>query len=92
MLTLFVTYTVKPGMREDFVKTLFEEGIHAAVNAEDGCLKYDYYLDAQDENKVLPVERWEANEKQQVHLTQPHMAKMKGIKERFVESTSLEEV
>ena len=92
MLTLFVTYTAKPGLRAEFVRTLFSEGIHAAVNAEDGCLKYAYYLDAQAENKVLLVERWESREKQQIHLTQPHMAKMKGIKERFVESTALEEV
>ena len=41
---------------------------------------------------MLLVERWESREKQQIHLTQPHMAKMKGIKERFVESTALEEV
>lgn len=91
MLTLFVTYNVKPGMRDAFVEALGKAGLHAAVNAEDGCLKYDYYLDLQDENKVLLVERWESREKQQVHLTQPHMAAMKEIKAAFVESTVLEE-
>ena len=92
MLTLFVTYTAKPGMRGAFMDALRHAGIHAAVNAEDGCLKYDYYLDAQDENKVLLVERWESKEKQQIHLTQPHMAAMKEIKAAYVESTALEEV
>ena len=92
MLTLLVTYTTKPGMRADFVDALGKAGLHAAVNAEDGCQKYDYYLDLQDENKVLLVERWESKEKQQIHLTQPHMAAMKDIKAAFVESTVLEEV
>ena len=92
MLTLFVTYTTKPGLRDAFIQALKETGIHVAVNAEDGCLKYDYYLDVQDGNKVLLVERWESKEKQQIHLTQPHMAKMKEIKAAFVEETVLEEV
>ena len=92
MLTLFVTYTAKPGKRAAFLEALKQAGIHAAVNAEDGCLKYDYYLDAQDENKVLLVERWESKEKQQIHLTQPHMAAMKDIKAAYIESTALEEV
>ena len=91
MIVLNVTYKTKPGMREEFVKALAAAGMHAAVNAEDGCLKYDYYLDLQDENKVLLVERWESKEKQQIHLTQPHMAAMKDIKAAFVESTALEE-
>lgn len=91
MLTLFVTYKVKPGLRDGFVHALFNEGIHAAVNAETGCLKYDYYLDAQDENSVLLVERWESREDQQAHLLTPHMERMREIKARFVESTLLEE-
>ena len=92
MLTLFVTYTTKPGMRGEFVQKLAGSGLHAAVNAEDGCLKYDYYLDLQDEDKVLLVERWESKEKQQIHLTQPHMAVMKELKPLYVLETKLEEV
>ncbi|MBQ0037694.1 MAG: antibiotic biosynthesis monooxygenase [Clostridiales bacterium] len=87
-LTLFVKYTAKPGMRERFVRTLVEKGIVTAIRNEAGCICYDYYFSAQDENVVLLVEKWESAEHQRVHMTQPHMAEVKTVKEQFVADTA----
>ena len=89
---LHVTYTAKPGCRETFVRQIVTEGILTAIRAEAGCLAYDYYFSAQDENVVLLIERWESEAHLRVHLTQPHMADLRKIKEEFVENTRLVKV
>ena len=86
-MTLFVKYTAKPGMRESFVRTLVEKGIVTAIRGENGCLCYDYYFSAQDENVVLLIEKWESEEHQRIHMTQPHMTELMAIKEEMVAET-----
>ena len=88
-LGINVTYHTKPGKRQDFLEGLSAAGVGEAVRAEAGCLQYDYYLAAGDPDQVLLVERWESPEAQKLHLTQPHMDKVKQLKERFVERTTL---
>ena len=65
-----------------------EEGILTLIRQEDGCLAYDYYFSAQDENELLLIERWQSAEHQRVHMQQPHMARLKSIKEQNVDSTT----
>ena len=92
-LVLLVTYITKPGCREAFVRELIESGVHAAVNAEDGCHKYDYYFDAQNEDQVLLVEKWESREKARVHLKTPHMTvTAKAIKDKYMLDMKMEEI
>ena len=91
-LTLHVTYTAKPGCREQFVRRIVTEGILTAIRNEDGCLAYDYYFSAQDENVVLLIERWASEAHQRVHMQQPHMAQLRSIKDEYIESTRLAKV
>lgn len=91
-LTLHVTYTAKPGCREQFVRKIVTAGILTEIRNEAGCLGYDYYFSAQDENVVLLIERWESEAHVRVHLTQPHMAQLRKIKEEYIETTRLMKV
>mgnify|MGYP003297057374 CR=1 FL=1 len=86
---LFVTYTAKDGQAQNFVNELEKSGAASLVRAEDGCIRYDYYYSAKDKNTVLLFEEWESEEKQQIHLTQPHIAQIKEIKEKYILSTEL---
>ena len=88
-LTLYVRYLAKPGCREKFVRQLVEEGILTLIRQEDGCLAYDYYFSAQDENELLLIERWQSAEHQRVHMQQPHMARLRELKEQYVADTRL---
>ena len=88
-LTLLVTYTAKPGMRETFLRALAARGIPDMIRAEAGCLQYDYYLSIERADEILLLERWTSPQAQAAHLGQPHMATLREIKERYVESTSL---
>ena len=89
MLTLYVKYTAKPGCRESYVRSIVEEGILTAIRAEEGCLCYDYYFSAQDENVVLLIEQWESEAHQRVHMQQPHMTRLRELKVRYIDSTTM---
>ena len=84
---LFVTYKAKDGMREAFVRELEENGTADLVRQEDGCLRYDYYYSAKDPNELFLFEEWESEEKQQIHLNQPHIANIKIAKEKYMLSS-----
>lgn len=88
-LKLYVVYHAKPGGREMFVRTLVEQGVLTAIRNEPGCLAYDYYFSAQDENEVLLIERWETAAHQRVHMEQPHMARLREIKDKYIAATKL---
>ena len=89
MLLLNVTYTMKPGMRDTFLKEVQAQGIWDAVRQEDGCMQYAYYLPAQEDNTLLLVERWRDRAAQQVHQTTPHMAARGKIKAGCVVDTQI---
>lgn len=89
MLLLNVTYTMKPGMRETFLKEVQAQGILDAVRREDGCLQYDYYLPVEASDTLLLVERWRDRAAQQTHLTTPHMAALGKIKADCVADTQI---
>ena len=51
-LTLYVAYTAKPGCRETFVRQIVMEGIADTIRREEGCIRYDYYFSAQQEDEI----------------------------------------
>jgi quinol monooxygenase YgiN len=80
------------GKREGFIKKVKETGVLDAIRAEDGCIKYDYYLSEKDPEEILLIEQWESKNHQQVHLEQPHMDTLRSFKNDYIVSTFLGEV
>lgn len=91
MYTIAVVFKCLPGKREAFVERVRAEGIRDAVLAEDGCHRYDYYFSDADKNELLLIEAWESEGHQQVHIDQPHMARLRSFKGEYIESTTLRE-
>lgn len=91
MYTIYVNFKCVPDKREKFVERVRAEGILSAVLAEDGCLRYDYYFSEADENELLLIEAWETKEHQQIHIAQPHMAKLRSFKNEYITSSELGE-
>lgn len=89
MMTLRVTYRCRPGQAEAFLRAVLDAGLREAVLAEDGCRQYDYALSPEDPDTVVLRERWRDGEAQARHLTQPHMARLREIKDRFVLDTCI---
>ncbi len=91
MYEIYVVFKSLPGKREAFIEALHKEGIVEMVRKEDGCIRYDYYFSEKDANELLLIEQWESRHHQQVHIGQPHMARLREIKEGYIESTTLGE-
>ncbi len=92
MYTIYVKFECVSDKREAFIKKMKETGVLEAIRAEDGCIKYDYYLSEKDPNELLLIEKWESKQHQQIHLTQPHMAKMREFKDNYITKTVLGEI
>lgn len=89
-LLLCVTYKAKHGMREEFIKEISSSGLLETIRKEDGCIEYEYCYSVLDEDKILLVEQWESEEKQQAHVMQPHMDRLRALKEKYIYDTKLE--
>ena len=91
MYNIYVVFDCLPHQRENFVARIKEEGILSDIRAEDGCHRYDFYFSEADENELLLIEEWETKHHQEVHIKQPHMARMHAFKDEYVASTTLGE-
>ena len=89
MYTISVTFKCLPGKREAFLERVKAEGIREAVLAEDGCHRYDYYAADADPNELLLIEAWESKHHQEIHIDQPHMARLRSFKGEYIETTTL---
>lgn len=92
MYTIYVKFNCLPAMREAFIQKVKDTGILAAIRAEDGCIRYDYYLSEKDPNELLLIEQWQTKDHQQTHIAQPHMVQLRGFKDDYITKTTLGEV
>lgn len=91
MYTIYVVFKSFDGKREAFVERAKAEGIVDEIRKENGCIRYDYYYSENDPNEILLIEEWESKEHQQIHIEQPHMARLREFKNDYIESTKLGE-
>lgn len=92
MYTIYVQFICRPQKREAFIQKVKETGVLSAIRAEEGCLKYDYYLSEKNPDEILLIEQWESKAHQQIHLDQPHMATLRTFKDDFIRETKLGEI
>ena len=92
MYTIYVKFDCIPQKREAFIQKVKDTGILDAIRGENGCIRYDYYLSEKDPNELLLIEQWESKQHQQIHLTQPHMEKMRTFKADYIAETVLGEI
>ena len=90
MIVLNVTYKCRPGLREAFLERILSEGVDERCRAEDGCLKYDYYLPFDDNGELLLVEKWRDADALAAHGRQPHLLALGGFKKDYVTETVVE--
>lgn len=90
MIVLNVINRCKPGLRNAFLERLRAEGIGAASRADEGNLKYDYYIPVDDDSDVLLVEKWQDADALKKHGEQPHFARLMAFKPEYVSDTIID--
>ncbi len=93
MFEILVIYKAKEGVcSADFINELTQKGVISSILAENGCIKYEYYLPFASDNTILLHEIWESAEHQRVHMTQPHMKTAMEIKQKYIDSVELKKL
>lgn len=90
--TICVKFACADGKRSAFIERVKAEGILTAIQAEEGCIRYEYYSSENHDNELLLIEQWESKAHQQAHIEQPHMARLRGFKGEYITDTQLREV
>lgn len=92
MYTIYVKFECLPERRDAFIRKVKETGVLDAIRAENGCIKYDYYLSEKEPDELLLIEQWETKKHQEIHLTMPHMDTLRGFKGDYIKKTILGEI
>ena len=93
MFEILVIYKIKENVSgADFINELTQKGVIGSILAEDGCIKYDYYMPFVNGDTVLLHEIWESDEHQRIHMTQPHMKLAMEIKQKYVDCVELKKL
>ena len=78
---LLVLIEVQPGKRQQQLEAY--QRLKPLVLAEPGCLQYDLFVDASDENKFVLVEHWASQAALDAHDLAPHMVEADRLNPSF---------
>ena len=82
-ITVNLRYTGKEGSARKFAEEMINSGTVAAIRAEDGNLRYEYYVPLDDPETVLLIDSWRDQEAIDVHHASPMMATIAALREKY---------
>lgn len=83
MITVNLYYTGKNGSARAFAEEMESGGIAAAIRAEDGNLRYQYFLPMDDPETVLLIDSWRDQAAIDAHHASPMMAQLAALREKY---------
>lgn len=83
-ITVNLRYTGKNGTAKKFAEEMISSGTVEKIRAENGNLRYEYYLpfDGDDET-VLLIDSWENQEAIDIHHATPMMKTIAELREKY---------
>ena len=82
-ITVNLRYTGKNGNARKFAEEMTAGGIVAAIRAEAGNLRYEYYQSLDDPETILLIDSWENQKAIDVHHASPMMAAIAALREKY---------
>ena len=83
MITVNLYYTGVNGKARLFAQEMESSGTAAAIRAEQGNIRYEYFFPMNDPETVLLIDAWESQEAIDVHHASPMMATIKELREKY---------
>jgi len=99
-ITVNIYYTGENGNARKFAEEMEQSGTVAAIRAEEGNKKYEYFYPKNDPETVLLIDSWKNQEAIDKHHTSPMMNKITELRnkydlhmrvERFIEDETIPE-
>ena len=82
-ITVNLRYTGKNGNARKFAEEMTAGGTVAAIRAEAGNLRYEYYQPFDDPETVLLIDSWENQAAIDAHHASPMMATIAALREKY---------
>ena len=82
-ITVNLRYTGKDGVARKFAEEMTTSGTVAAIRAEAGNLRYEYYQPLDDPETILLIDSWEDQAATDAHHTSPMMATIASLREKY---------
>ena len=82
-ITVNLRYTGKNGNARRFAEEMTAGGTVAAIRAEKGNLRYEYYQPLEDPETILLIDSWESQEAIDLHHASPMMATITALREKY---------
>ena len=82
-ITVNLRYTGKNGNARKFAEEMTAGGTVAAIRAETGNLRYEYYQPLDDPETILLIDSWENQEAIDIHHASPMMATIAALREKY---------
>ena len=83
MITVNLYYTGTNGSARSFAREMEESGTAAAIRAERGNLRYEYFFPMNDPETVLLIDAWESQEAIDRHHASLMMETIKALREKY---------
>ena len=83
MITVNIYYTGINGSARAFAEEMIRSGTAAAVRAEDGSARYEYFFPMEDPETVLLIDSWRDQAALDAHHASPMMEKIAALREKY---------
>ena len=83
MITLHLYYTGTGGAARAFAEEMVRRGVVAAIRAEDGSLRYEYYFPMDNPETVLLIDQWRDQAALDRHHASPMMAELAALRDKY---------
>ena len=83
MITVNLYYTGANGAARAFAEEMVSSGVAAAIRAEDGNLRYEYFFPMEDPETVLLIDQWRDQAAIDAHHASPMMARIAALREKY---------
>ena len=82
-ITMNLYYTGSNGNARKFAEEMEKSGTAAQIRAEDGNLRYQYFLPMDDPETVLLIDSWRDQDAIDVHHASPMMQTIALLREKY---------
>lgn len=82
-ITLNLYYTGKGDAARKFAEEMVNSGTVAAIRAEKGNLRYEYFHPLDDPETILLIDSWESQDALDLHHVSPMMTQIAALREKY---------
>ena len=83
MITVNLYYTGSNGSARAFAEAMAQSGTVAAIRAENGNVRYEYFFPMDDPETVLLIDQWRDQAAIDAHHASPMMARIAALREKY---------